>query len=487
MSVRVRFAPSPTGFLHVGGARTALFNFLLAQKYQGKFILRIEDTDQDRNQDRFLKEQLEALAWLGLHWDEGPLKTDIQNQKGEFGPYRQSQRKKTYQQYAQKLLKENKAYYCFLTDEEISQMKEKALQKGQTFRIESPYKNWSLNQGLEKKNQGHPCVVRFKISEAQKEYTFEDGVRGVIQFPSDMVGDFVLLRSNGMPVYNFCCAVDDALMQITHVLRAEEHLANTLRQMMILEALGFKKPQYFHVSLILDSEKKKLSKRSGSVSTLEYKKEGYLPHALNNFLALLGWNAGDEREVMSQEELIEKFCEKNLNSSGAIFDVQKLKWINEQHLKKMPDDELWKAFDSFLEKEKLPQSQEWVKQALSLLKPSFSTLKEGGQLFSLFYKDGFNIEPSSQEIKKWDSTRSVLEKWKEELEKREFEYLTEEEFKEIQKEIQKIAQGRFLFMPLRVAIIGRLHGFEMSKAVCLLDRRTLLQRVQETLLFMQEK
>ena len=298
-----------------------------------------------------------------------------------------------------------------------------------------------------------------------------------------MVGDFVLLRGNGVPVYNFCCAVDDALMKITHVLRAEEHLANTLRQMMVLEALNFCLPKYFHLSLILDIEKKKLSKRSGAVSTLEYREEGYLSGALNNFLSLLGWSPDSEQEIMSLTELIQKFSEKKLNPAGAIFDVQKLKWMNEQHLKKMSHKELWNILSPFLRLDKLPQKEKWIDEALSLLKSSFSTLKEGEKVFSLFYKNQFQIESSSQEIKKWDSTVSILKKWKEELEKRDFEYLTQEDFKEIQKEIQKIAKGKFLFMPLRVALIGKIHGFEIHRAACLINKSNLLERVQETLSF----
>ena len=323
LSVRVRFAPSPTGNLHVGGARTALFNYLFAQKYKGKFILRIEDTDQERNQEIFLKEQLEALNWLGLAWDEGPcLSSLLKNKnkdKGGLGPYRQSQRRPIYQKYADSLLEKGMAYYCFLTDEEIKQMKEQAQKSNKAFRVESFYRDWTLKQALEKKQGGSPAVIRFKVPPEKKEYAIQDGVRGKVSFPSDMVGDFVLLRSNGLPVYNFCCTVDDALMKITHVFRAEEHLANTLRQLMVYEALGFSPPQYFHLSLILSEDKKKLSKRSGALSCLEYKKEGYLPSALNNFFALLGWSSEDGKEIFNSQELIQAFSEKRLNPAGGCF------------------------------------------------------------------------------------------------------------------------------------------------------------------------
>ena len=318
-TVRVRFAPSPTGRLHVGGARTALFNYLFAQKHQGAFILRVEDTDLERSQTSYLKDQLNDLKWLGLAWDEGPyVKEDGSlGEKGSHSPYRQSRRLSLYKKYAEQLIQNGQAYYCFLTEAQIQAQKQKALQNlkpageagGQKsrlpYRVQSPYRDMSLKQAQQKIAAGEKAAVRFKTP--LKNYTFKDMVRGEVSFPSDMVGDFVLVRPSHLPVYNFACAVDDHLMHISHVFRAEEHLANTLRQLMIFEACAWPPPCFGHLSIIQDAKRKKLSKREGSASCSSYKKQGYLPSALVNFLALLGWNPKTTQEIFTLSELIKSF------------------------------------------------------------------------------------------------------------------------------------------------------------------------------------
>ena len=279
--------------------------------------------------------------------------------------------------------------------------------------------------------------------------------------------------------------MDDALMKITHVFRAEEHLANTLRQLMVYEALGFSPPQYFHLSLILSEDKKKLSKRSGALSCLEYKKEGYLPSALNNFFALLGWSSEDEKEIFNSQELIQVFSEKRLNPAGAVFDRDKLKWINAQHLRTMPHKTLWNLLEPlFLENQFVfPDQWSWKDSALSLLKSSFSTLEEAVPLFRLLSKSFYCIEKQAEEIKNWPSSKAVLNMWMEELNKKSDAYLNIEEFKNIQEKIKTECKvkGKLLFMPLRTAVIGKLHGFELNKIVLLIERKVLLQRVQKAL------
>lgn len=479
-NIRVRFAPSPTGALHVGGARTALFNFLFAKKYDGQFILRVEDTDLDRNQERFLDEQLTALKWLGLHWDEGVDKA------GEYGPYRQSQRLDIYNQYAQKLLDSGKAYYCFLTDDELTQMKEASQKEGKPFRVKSPYRDWNLEKALEKKKTDAP-VIRFKMPETVKTYAIDDVVRGRVEFPSDMIGDFVLIRSNGLPVYNFCCAVDDALMKISHIFRAEEHLSNTLRQLIIFEALGWIPPVYGHLSLILSADKKKLSKREGALSCLEYKEQGHLPSALNNFLALLGWNPKDNQEVFSFSELIEKFSEKNLNPAGAVFDENKLKWINAQHIRSMDYKDFWKIMVPLLDQNKINLpflSDESLKEkSFHALKSSFATLKEAVEVFRFLSPDYFKIDHSVKEIFEWSHTKDLIQLWKAELEKIKTEYISLENFKSVQNSIktQLNIKGAFLFKPLRTVMIGQIEGLELKAIVELISRATLIQRADQVL------
>ncbi|MDE0151286.1 MAG: glutamate--tRNA ligase [Bdellovibrionales bacterium] len=478
-NIRVRFAPSPTGALHVGGARTALFNFLFAKKYGGRFILRVEDTDLDRNQEHFLTEQLTALKWLGLDWDEG------MDKAGEYGPYRQSQRLDVYNQYAQKLLDSGKAYYCFLTDDELAHMKETSQKEGKPFRVKSPYRNWSQEEA--KKKQNVKPVIRFKMPETAKNYVVDDVVRGRVEFPSDMIGDFVLIRSNGLPVYNFCCAVDDALMKISHIFRAEEHLPNTLRQLIIFEALGWASPVYGHLSLILSTDKKKLSKREGALSCLEYKEQGHLPSALNNFLALLGWNPKDNQEVFSFSELISKFSEKNLNPAGAVFDENKLKWINAQHIRSMDYKEFWKMLQPLLDRDKinLPflNNESLKEKSFHSLKSSFSTLKEAVEVFRFLSYDYFKIDDSVKEIFEWSHTKNLIQLWKEELEKVKTEYISLEDFKNIQNSIKTKLniKGALLFKPLRAVMIGQVEGLELKAIIELIPRETLIQRSNQLL------
>ena len=489
MSVRVRFAPSPTGDLHAGGARTALFNFLFAKKQGGSFCLRVEDTDVKRNEEPYLSGLMQSLKWMGLSWDEGPKADNPSESAGEFGPYRQSQRQKIYQKYAEKLLNEGRAYYCFLTEGEIKALKE----KNESHLIESPYREWSSQQALEKKQQGSPFVIRFKTPKEKKVLEINDLVRGRVSFSSSEAGDFILVRSNGMPMYNFCCVIDDALMKISHVLRAEEHLPNTLRQLLLFEALGFTPPQFGHLSIILSREKKKLSKREGAFSCLEYQKQGYLPEALVNFLALLGWNPKDEREIFSMKELIQNFSEKGLNSAGAVFDEEKLKWMNAQHLRRLSAKDLKTLLEPYFQKKDLAFCEENVdfETMAAALRSSFSNTAEAVETFSLFSKEGFKIDASSREILNWPHSKEVVFLWKKSLEERSPEFLNRDDFQEITSLIKKTldVKGKFLFQVLRAAMIGRLQGLELKAIVPLLSRKTWIKRAGCTLndLFRDEK
>ncbi|KAL4538795.1 hypothetical protein Ndes2526B_g02924 [Nannochloris sp. 'desiccata'] len=331
--VRVRFAPSPTGTLHVGGARTALFNWLYAKNQGGKLILRIEDTDAARSTRESEELVLQDLKWLGLHWDEGP---DI---GGPHGPYRQSERKDLYRSYVDKLVEDGVAYPCFCTDEELEAMKKDAEEKKLPPIYRGKWATASAEEVAAEMAKGTPYCYRFRVPK-NNIITINDTVRGEVSWNTDTLGDFVLLRSNGLPVYNFCVAVDDASMRITHVLRAEEHLPNTLRQVLIYRALGFPTPTFGHMSLILAPDKSKLSKRHGATSVGEFKNEGYLAAAMVNFLSLLGWNDGTEQEIFTVDELSEKFALERITKSGAVFDKTKLGWMNGQHLRALPDDKL---------------------------------------------------------------------------------------------------------------------------------------------------
>ena len=326
MSVRVRFAPSPTGHLHIGGARTALYNYLFARAHGGTCVLRIEDTDQERSLKEYEEEQISDLAWLGIAFDEGP------NNPGEFGPYRQSERTEIYQERAHALLKDKKAYRCFCNAEELEKKKEIAQQKNLSPHYDGTCKALSETQVEENLSSKKPFVIRFKVP--GKEATIQDGIRGEIKFPADMVGDFVIQRSNGMPVYNFCCVVDDALMKITHVIRGEDHLNNTLRQQLVYEAFGYEVPVFVHCSLLIGEDRQKLSKRHGATSLQHYIKDDYQAEAINNYLVLLGWSHPEEKDVFTLEEIVPHFSDiKRFSKASAIYDMEKLKYINTEAFK----------------------------------------------------------------------------------------------------------------------------------------------------------
>lgn len=477
-AIRVRFAPSPTGYLHVGGARTALYNYLFAKNKGGKFILRIEDTDLERSTDESLRMQLSDLQWLGLKWDEGVDPETLEDQ-GEFGPYRQSQRLEIYRKYCDELLSKGLAYYDFRTDEELEKIK----QASEKFtRIPRPENILPFEEAKKKVRDGVPAAVRFKV-EGKEDHVIQDLVRGEVRLPEDMVSDFILMRSNGMPVYNFCCAIDDALMEITHVFRAEEHLSNTLRQKMIYEALGFKLPQFGHLSLILGADKQKLSKRHGATSCNQYRETGYLPQALLNFVSLLGWSPGNDQEILSHEELIEKFDGTRLHTAGAVFDQEKFKWMNSVHLRNMDNQKLWNELKPLFEKENisLPENEDFIHKSLGIFKPKMETLADAPELFRPIDGKLFEVTEEAGEVLAWETTPQVFEAWEEEIQKHHNMYLTPEEFDEAQNHVkEKVGvKGKQLFMPIRVAVIGKPHGADLKSLVPLIERESLLTRVKQ--------
>jgi len=482
--VRVRFAPSPTGYLHVGGARSALFNYLFAKKNNGKFILRIEDTDLARSTDESLKMMVSDMQWLGLNWDEGVDPKTLQD-VGSFAPYRQSERLSIYKQYATQLLESDKAYYCFMTDAEIEAQREKNKSEHSHAHIESPYADWTLAQAQAELQKGRTAVVRFKTKHLRKDYVLQDLIRGEVKFPSDMVGDFVLLRSDGMPVYNFCCVVDDALMRISHVLRAEEHLPNTLRQLMIYEGLGFAIPQFGHISLVLDEDRQKLSKRKGAVACNVFREEGYLPQAMNNFMALLGWSHPEGKEIFSLAEMEQLFSLDRLNSSGAVFDRVKLKWMNAQYLRALDNKALWSLIEPFLKKAGIhfEVDSSWQDKALTAFKPKMEILSDAVGLFEALDDSKFSVATDSGEVLQMATTKAVLETWKSLVSELSHEFMSEEDFVRIENEVKARtgAKGKNLFQPMRVAVIGKPHGTEVKMLAPLIAKSSLIQRAQRVL------
>lgn len=482
--IRVRFAPSPTGYLHVGGARTALYNYLYAKKHNEKFILRIEDTDLERSTEDALRMQVQDLAWLGLKWDEG---VDPKTLKpfGEYGPYKQSERKAIYREHVDRLLEKGLAYYDFRTEEELEVAKQKAIAEGGAHRVPRPDHVLSRAEAEAKIKAGEPAAVRFKVDELDKEYVLNDLVRGEVKFPAEMVGDFVILRSNGMPVYNFCCVIDDALMKITHVLRAEEHLSNTLRQKMLYEAFGYKTPEFGHLSVILGTDRQKLSKRHGATSCNEYRERGYLPDAMLNYLALLGWSHPEGKEIITREELIQSFSLDRLNSAGAVFDEAKLKWTNAQHLRALPNSELWKLLEPIFASEnfKLPESETWRSQALDVFKTSMEVLNDALNLFRPIDDTKFVISEKANETLAMPTTRAALESWVKQLKSHAGDFITTADFLKYQDAVSSEAQvkGKGLFTPIRVAVIGEPQGAELKILAPLIPKKSLIERAEKVI------
>ncbi|OAY85606.1 Glutamate--tRNA ligase, chloroplastic/mitochondrial [Ananas comosus] len=468
--VRVRFAPSPTGNLHVGGARTALFNYLFARSKGGRFILRIEDTDLERSTRKSEEAMLHDLSWLGLDWDEGP------GVGGDYGPYRQSERNFLYKQYAEKLLDSGAVYRCFCSNEELEQMKETA----KRLQLPPVYTGkWATapeNEIEEELVKGTPYTYRFRVPE-EGTLKINDLIRGEVSWSLDTLGDFVIMRSNGQPVYNFCVTVDDATMRISHVIRAEEHLPNTLRQALIYNALGFPVPSFAHVSLILAPDRSKLSKRHGATSVGQFREMGYLPQAMVNYLALLGWGDGTENEFFTIDQLVEKFSIDRVNKSGAIFDPTKLRWMNGQHLRSLPLDELIEIFgDQWKRTGILVESEgTFVKDATELLKDGIDLITDADTALSNLLSYPVLSTLSSDEGKPivQDKLSEVAASLISAYDSGELREALEEGHAGWQKWVKSFGKllkrkGKSLFMPLRVLLTGKLHGPDMGGSIVLI-------------------
>jgi len=375
--VRVRFAPSPTGHLHIGGARTALFNWLFARHHNGKFILRIEDTDRSRSTEEYIESIIESIKWLGLDWDEGP--------------FRQTDRMETYRTYAYKLLEEGKAYRCYCTPEELEERRQKAMKEGKPPRYDRRCRE--IKETLDK-----PFAIRFKMP-LEGETVVKDLVKGTVTFKNIEIEDLVILRSDGTPTYNFCVVVDDFEMKITNVIRGEDHLNNTPKQIHIYHALGINPPNFAHIPMILGTDRARLSKRHGATSVLAYRDEGYLPEALVNFLARLGWSYGDQ-EIFTREELIKYFNLEQVGKANAVFNAEKLLWLNSEYIKLTPEERLFELVKPFLVNEGYLKENvdiKWACRAIKSLKERCRTLKELALAMRYYLLDYVDIEPKAKE------------------------------------------------------------------------------------------
>ncbi|CDF58917.1 glutamate--tRNA ligase [Thermobrachium celere] len=475
---RVRFAPSPTGHLHIGGARTALFNYLYAKKTGGKFLLRIEDTDLNRSTEESEKVIIEGLKWLGIHWDEG---IEV---GGEHGPYRSTERVHIYNPYVQRLLDEGKAYLCYCSEEELEKEREEALKRGEMPRYSGKCRNLTKEDRERLEKEGRKPVVRFRVPENEL-IVVDDLVRGRVEFNSNDIGDFIIVKSDGIPVYNFAVTIDDYLMKITTVIRGEEHLSNTPRQILIYKALGFDIPKFAHVSLILGKDRTKMSKRHGSTWVEQYRDAGYLPEAIINFLALLGWSPEGEEEIFSMEELEKMFDINRVSKNPAVFDIDKLNHINGIYIRNANIDRIVDLAiphlinGGFITEEFAKSNREWITKVVETVRGGLSYVGEIVNHVGIFFGEEVKLEnEEAQEVLKQEHVPALLDEFKNIL--LETEVVTIENAKDIMNEVKKRtgAKGKALFMPIRVAVTGQVHGPELVNILEILGKDMLIKRIE---------
>ncbi len=487
MTVRVRFAPSPTGFLHIGGARTALYNYLFARKNNGEFILRIEDTDEARSTEESVLAILHGMKWLGLDWDEGPVlnANGTMGLIGEYGPYFQTERISMYQKYIQQLLDEGKAYKCYCSVEELAEKRELANKEKRPPKYDNKCRNLTKDEIAEYERQGRKPVIRFKNS-GEGQTIFQDIIKGEIVFENSLLDDFVIVKSSGIPIYNFAVVLDDALMKITHVIRGDDHISNTPRQIMIYKALGFELPQFAHIPMILGGDGARLSKRHGATSVLAYKDMGYLPEALVNYLALLGWSTSDSQQLFEFQELIQKFDLYRCNSSASIFDEKKLVWMNGEYIRAKSLDEFTKMAIPYLQKDNLfkenfnDEDFENLKKIIALEHEKVKYLTDIPMLYDFMLKDEFIYDEKDVEKvfkKDAEKTKNILEGMKKELEMTgSFSAENLENIFRNYAEKNDLKTGA-IFHPVRVATSGRTKGPSLFHYLEILGKEKVLNRI----------
>jgi glutamyl-tRNA synthetase/nondiscriminating glutamyl-tRNA synthetase len=469
--VRVRFAPSPTGQVHVGNARTALFNWLFARQQGGAFILRIEDTDLERSEARYEAQLIEDCKWLGLDWDEGP---DV---GGPYPPYRQSDKWQIYRDHAERLVREGKAYRCFCSPEVLDRQREQAMQQHLQPNYPGTCRNLAPEEAERRRAQGEPCAIRLKIPE--KPIRFHDIVRGWVEFSSDMVSDLIIVRSTGVPVYNYVVVVDDAEMKITHVIRGDDHLSNTPKQVALYEALGWTVPEFAHLSTILGPDKERLSKRHGATSLANFREMGVLPEALMNYMALLGWApTGGDREIFSPTELVQEFDLARVTPSPAVFDFEKLYWLNRHYIKQAAPGRIAALAEPFYQRtlgidELTPQVKAWLTQITAALAHSVNKLDElPERAASVLHFDPATAiaRPENAEVLAAPASSTVLDAFAARI-ATEPEPISAERFKALIKEVQKESgiKGPALFHPIRILLTGVQSGPEFDKLVPLME------------------
>jgi len=475
-TVRVRFAPSPTGELHIGNARTALYNWLFAKNHGGRFILRIEDTDQERSTATFRHNLIDDLRWLNIDWDEGPEKG------GDFGPYLQSERLPIYHSYLQNLIDRDFVYPCYCTEEELAEERKRLLAMKKMPRYMGKCRAMSAEERERRNARGEKPAYRFKVG--RKRIEFDDMIRGRMQFDSEAIGDFIVMRSNGLPAYNLAVVIDDHLMEITHIIRGEDHLSNTAAQLMLYDVLAFPHPRFCHHSLILGTDRTKLSKRHGSVSVGEFRKQGFLPEAMVNYLAILGSSIPDG-EIHSLHDMIRLFRMERVGKGGAVFDEGKLKWVNTTYLRSDNPASFRKRMMPLLSPyhiDSLPPEK--IDSFLDLIRPNMDNVQDLKCYISILIEEPFHVSADAAHILSQIKSPKIITAFRQILS--ETDHLSPQNLKQIFKDLTSMTdiKGKELYMPIRAAITGITHGPEMDKLLLFMDKDFILKRLGK---FMAEK
>ncbi len=487
--MKVRFAPSPTGYLHIGGLRTCLYDYLLAKKEKGNYVLRIEDTDQGRLVDDATKKLIETLIGLGIVHDEGPFIDEAGNiyQTGPAQPYIQSERLAIYQQYVEQLIADGHAYYCFCSKARLDSVREDQKKNGLTPKYDGLCRDIDIDEAKRRIDAGEPYVVRLKIP-ADQDISFDDQIRGTVSFNTAEIDDQVLLKQDGFPTYHLAVVVDDHLMGVSHVIRGEEWITSTPKHICLYRALGWQPPQYIHLPLILNSEKKKLSKRHDDASVEDFLNKGYLKEALINFVALLGWSPQDGSEIMSLAEIVDKFSVDRLAKSPAVFDIDKLRWMNGQYIRDYDLDALTELAIPFfiaggtLEPKSVPAHRGWLKKIVAASRARVETLADFPEQARVFKGDVTPpISDSARQFLAGDYAPAVIKALLAELEK--IDKLCYDEIKPMLKAVQQATgyKGKQLFMTVRIAVSGQEHGVDLNDLLFILGRKRLIKRLNYTL------
>lgn len=476
--IRVRIAPSPSGNLHIGTARTALFNYLFAKKHGGKFILRIEDTDLDRSSDEYIKNIFDSLKALGLTWDEGP---DV---GGEYGPYSQSERFDIYPKFAQQLIEKGFAYECFCTPEELDAEKAISQEKKVAHVYSGKCKNLTEEQKVALRAEGRKPAIRFSVE--AKELIFNDLVKGDLKFDTGLTGDFVIMKSNGTPTYNFAVVIDDMLMKISHIIRGEDHISNTPKQILIYEALGAEVPKFGHLGMILAPDRSKLSKRHGATGVSEFVEKGYLIDALVNFVALLGWSPSDGVEIKTIEEIAEDFRIAEVSSSNSIFEYDKLNWMNSQYIKKLGVNELKDKLKPFLTKYDLSELTDGkFVRMIEITREPLVILSDITDAVSYFFGEGVEIEPEVQtDVLSTETSQTVLKEV--ETSAQNWNFDDEEALHHTLEELRNSFKERGIkpketMWAIRAAVTGRTKGADICAVLSILGKEKVSKRIKNAI------